>query len=140
MSICSSYSIHLFLVAQIETTQGDVFGAFCSHTWKTHPTFFGGAPAFLWRMRHNRRTPCHSLFDQAQMESEIDVYTYSGLNDLVQVCDERRLAIGGGKLTPDEADMSAGGGGRGDGGLGLSTKGRRVHCASGMLVTNNLLY
>jgi len=46
------------------------------------------------------------------MESEIDVYTYSGLNDLVQVCDERRLAIGGGKLTPDEADMSAGGGGR----------------------------
>ncbi|CAB9498926.1 TLDc [Seminavis robusta] len=97
----------------IETTKGHVFGSFTSNIWKNHPTFFGGAPSFLWRMRHNRRTVCHSLFEQAQLESEIDVYASSGLNDLFQVCDEHRLAIGGGKLTPDGEEPS------GDNGHGI---------------------
>lgn len=89
------------ILLAIETTNGDVFGAFTSHTWKNHPTFFGGGPCFLWCMRESRRTPCHSLFEQAQMESIIDVYAYSGLNDLIQVCDDDRIAIGGGKVVPD---------------------------------------
>lgn len=90
-----------YTLLAIETTKGEVFGSFTSNTWRNHPGFYGSAPAFLWRMRHNRRTPCHSLFEQAQMESEIDVYAFSGLNDLVQVCDDYRLAVGGGKLVPD---------------------------------------
>jgi TLD len=90
-----------YTLLAIETTKGQVFGAFTSHTWRNHPTFYGSAPAFLWRMRHNRRTPCHSLYEQAQLESEIDVYAYSDLNDLVQVCDDYRLAVGGGRLVPD---------------------------------------
>ena len=98
----------------IETSKGDVFGAFTSHTWRNHPSFYGTAPAFLWRMRHNRRTPCHSLFEQAQMESEIDVYAYSGLNDLFQICDDHRLAIGGGKLVPDWQEVASGDGGSND--------------------------
>jgi len=49
-------------------------------------------------MRHNRHSPCHSLFEQAQLESEIDVYEYSGLNKLVQHCSSNKIAIGGGNL------------------------------------------
>ena len=97
-----------YTLLAIETTKGHVFGAFTSHTWRNHPTFFGQPPAFLWRMRHNRRTPVHSLYEQAQLESEIDVYAYSGLNDLFQVCDEYRIAIGGGKLIPDWATAHVG--------------------------------
>lgn len=103
-----------YTILAIETTTGDVFGSFTSHTWKNQPSFYGSPPAFLWRMRQNRRTPCYSLFDQAQMESEIDVFAFSNLNDLVQVCDEKRLAIGGGKLRPDWDD-------RGDGERSAST-------------------
>ena len=69
--------------------------------------FFGnGAGAFLWRMRHNRNTPCHSLFEQAQMEAEIDVFEYSGLNNFVQHCSHDKIAIGGGNIhdTPDDVD------------------------------------
>lgn len=113
----SLYTLKQYLKASpmtllaIETSKGDVFGSFTSQTWRNHPSFYGTAPAFLWRMRHNRRTPCHSLFEQAQMESEIDVYAYSGLNDLFQICDDHRLAIGGGKLVPDWQQVTSEDGG-----------------------------
>lgn len=61
--------------------------------------FFGeGKGSFLWRMRHNRQSPCHSLFEQAQLETEIDVYEYSGLNKLIQHCSHNEIAIGGGNI------------------------------------------
>mmetsp|Transcript_85526 Transcript_85526/g.128154 ORF Transcript_85526/g.128154 Transcript_85526/m.128154 type:complete len:557 (+) Transcript_85526:197-1867(+) len=61
-------------ILAIETTKGDVFGCYTSSAWRTTFSFFGGAPSFVWRMRHGRNTPCHSLIEQAQLESEIDVY------------------------------------------------------------------
>jgi len=39
------------------------------------------AVGFLWRMRHGRNTPVHSLFEQAQLKSEIDIFPYNGSND-----------------------------------------------------------
>jgi hypothetical protein len=61
--------------------------------------FFGdGDGSFLWRMRYNRNSKCHSLFEQAQMETDIDVYSFSGLNSLVQHCSHNRIGIGGGDL------------------------------------------
>eukprot|EP00977_Amphora_coffeiformis_P021708 scaffold9758_cov167-Amphora_coffeaeformis.AAC.3 len=94
-------------ILAIETTEGHVLGAFTSHVWKESSTFYGSAPAFLWRMRENRRTPpCHSLFEQAQLESIIDVYNLvldeddpnnNGIQ-LVQLCQPNGfLAIGGGE-------------------------------------------
>ena len=61
-------------ILAIETTTGEVFGAYTSSAWRTQLSFFGGPPSFTWRMRHNRNLPCYSLIDQAQLESEIDVY------------------------------------------------------------------
>mmetsp|Transcript_21792 Transcript_21792/g.47567 ORF Transcript_21792/g.47567 Transcript_21792/m.47567 type:complete len:677 (-) Transcript_21792:46-2076(-) len=85
-------------ILAIETTNGDVFGAFTSSPWRQSPAYFGSGQSFLWKMRYNRMTPCHSLFEQAHLESEIDVYFYSGLNDYVQLCTADKLAVGGGEL------------------------------------------
>ena len=85
-------------ILAIETTNGDVFGSFTSLPWHQSPTYFGSGIAFLWKMRYNRMTPCHSLFEQAHLESEIDIFFYSGLNDYVQLCTSDKIAVGGGEL------------------------------------------
>ena len=43
-----------------------------------------------------------SLFEQAQLESEIDVFPYNGSNNYIQLCTRDKLALGGGtRLQPD---------------------------------------
>lgn len=85
-------------ILAIETSTGAVFGSFTSSPWRTHLGYYGSAPAFLWKMRHSRRTPCHSLFEQAKLESELDVYFYSCNNGLVQICSNDKIAVGGGDI------------------------------------------
>lgn len=41
----------------------------------------------------------HSLFEQAQLESEIDVFPFNGSNDYIQLCTCDKLALGGGGAT-----------------------------------------
>lgn len=92
-----------YTILAIETTNGEVFGSFTSAPWRTYNKYFGTGESFLWRMRHNRNTPVFSLFEQAQLESEIDVFPFNGSNDYVQLCTNDKLALGGGtKFTPDE--------------------------------------
>ena len=83
-------------IVAIETTDGDVFGSFTSAPWQTNNRYFGTGESFLWRMRQNRNSPVSSLFDQAQLESEIDVFPYNGSNSYVQLCTSDKLALGGG--------------------------------------------
>ena len=90
-------------VLAIETTGGEVFGSFTSSPWRTQSGYYGTGQAFLWRMRKSRKTKVYSLFEQAQLETEIEIYPYSGLNEFVQLCTNDRIALGGG-----------GGGGSGD--------------------------
>ncbi|KAL7466701.1 hypothetical protein ACHAXS_006988 [Conticribra weissflogii] len=85
-------------VLAIETTNGEVFGAFTSTPWRINNKYFGTGESFLWRMRHNRNTPVHSLFEQAQLESEIDIFPYNGSNDYIQLCTRDKLALGGGSV------------------------------------------
>jgi hypothetical protein len=58
-------------------------------------------------MRHPRSSKSHSLFEQAQMESEIDVYFYSNENAMIQLCNNELLAVGGGELETMEAVAAA---------------------------------
>jgi len=85
-------------ILAIETTKGHVFGCYVSQPWRTSPTFYGGEPSFVFKMRHSRNTPCHSLIDQAQMEGEIDVYflLQEGLHP--QVCTQKLLGVGEGSV------------------------------------------
>lgn len=93
-------------VLAIETTNGEVFGAFTSAPWRLSNKYFGTGEAFLWRMRHGRNTPVHSLFEQAQLESEIDIFPYNGSNDYIQLCTSDKLALGGGNTVLKREESS----------------------------------
>jgi TLD len=95
-------------ILAIETMDGNVFGCFTSAFWKCTSSdgFYGNGESFLWRMRHNRNLHCNSLFEQAQMESEVDVYMYSHENEMVQLCTKQRIAVGGGALEAQESDTN----------------------------------
>ena len=49
----------------------------------------------------------HSILDQAKLESELDVYYWTGINELVQYCTTDMIAIGGGALSDDGIVPSA---------------------------------
>jgi TLD len=93
-----------YTIVAIETRSGHVFGSFTSSPWRNALSFYGGQPAFVWKMRRSRRTKCASLFDQAQLESEIDVYMCAHADSLCQLCRYDSLAIGG-----DDGGAGAGG-------------------------------
>lgn len=89
-------------ILAIETTDGQVFGSFTSTNWRyERHGFYGTGESFLWRMRHNRKTKCSSLYDQAQMESEIDVYFCTHQNEMIQLSTDEMIAVGGGEVESD---------------------------------------
>jgi hypothetical protein len=85
-------------ILSIETTRGQVFGCYASTPWRTAPMFYGGSPSFVFRMRHNRNTPCHSLVEQAQMEGEIDVFFFLEDGQKPQLCTHDMIGVGEGSL------------------------------------------
>jgi hypothetical protein len=93
----------------IETVDGEVFGAFTAKAWRRNWNYFGSSDSFLWRMRHTRQEKTHSIIDQAQIESEVDVFPYTGKNQCIQLCTYDKIGIGGGAgntLSPDTASIS----------------------------------
>jgi hypothetical protein len=85
---------HSFLA--IETVDGEVFGAFTAAPWRKNWNHFGLPESFLWRMKKSRKQNCHSIIDQAQMESEIEVFPFTGVNNSIQLCTHDKIAVGGG--------------------------------------------
>lgn len=94
-----------YTIIAIETTKGEVFGSFTSFPWRTNLGFFGQIPAFVWKMRYNRRTKCASLYEQAQLESIIDVYMNTDRTQRIQVCQQRGFAVGGDETMPNMDDF-----------------------------------
>jgi hypothetical protein len=90
----------------IETVEGEVFGSFTSVPWRKNWNYFGNGESFLWRMRRSRceKDAQHSILDQAKLESELEVYYWSGRNNLVQYCTHDMLAVGGGLLRDENRD------------------------------------
>ena len=70
--------------------------------------YFGNGESFLWRMRRSRSTACSSICDQAVLESELDVYPATGINDYFQLCLHNKMIVGGGENTLDRSDFSDG--------------------------------
>ena len=95
-----------FSILALETVDGEVMGAFTTEPWRKTWSYFGGGDSFLWRMRHSRKTKCHSIIDQAHLESEIEVFPYTGENHCIQFCTSSKIAVGGGS-PPDGQPSSA---------------------------------
>lgn len=98
-------SIHSFLdrakgsqcsLLSIETVDGEVFGCFTCDPWHRESESYGNGQSFLWRYRHNRHQKTWSVLEQANMESEVDVYPLAtGSRPQVQLCTETTFGIGG---------------------------------------------
>jgi len=82
----------------IETLDGQVFGSFTSTPWREKYGYFGTGESFVWRMRKSRLTPCLSLLEQAKMESTIETFPFTGRNEMLQVCQNNLIALGGGEI------------------------------------------
>lgn len=89
-----------YSILALETVDGEVFGCFTAQPWRKNWNYFGTGESFLWRMRRSRLEKTHCILEQAHLESEIDVFPYTGENRLIQLCTHDRIAVGGG--TPSE--------------------------------------
>jgi hypothetical protein len=93
-------------ILAIETGKGEVFGSFTSNPWRNGHGFYGGPPAYVWKMRKCRQTKCYSLYHQAKLESEIDVFMCAPTtSQMLQVCRHDALAIGGDNTAPSLDDF-----------------------------------
>ena len=84
---------------------GDVLGSFTSSPWRVNGhAYYGSGEAFLWRLSKSRLTYCQDCRQQKQLESEIEVYGWSGSNRNIQLLPtyDSDLALGGGP--PDHVD------------------------------------
>lgn len=92
-------STHTILA--IETTEGEVFGSFTSSPWRhMGSTYYGSCESFLWRMSKNRLTPCETAMDRAKLESDVEVFKWTGENRNIQMSGPKMIAVGGGE--PDK--------------------------------------
>lgn len=64
---------------------------------RKNTAFFGNGESFLWRMREPRNTTPRSLsaIDLASLESDGEVFPWTGRDRLIQHCTSDRIAVGG---------------------------------------------
>lgn len=86
-------------ILAIETDRGEVFGSFTSSPWRIQRDgYYGSGEAFLWRLKKSRFTPCASVEEKIQLESDVEVFEWSHNNRNVQAWFgmEGELCVGGG--------------------------------------------
>lgn len=88
-------------ILAIETMDGDVFGSFTSSPWRPNGNaYYGSGETFLWRLSRSRYTPCKTVEEQIKLESDLDIFGWTGKNRNVQylVDPEAQIILGGGTL------------------------------------------
>ena len=91
-----------YTILAIETMDGEVFGAFTAQPWHIAWKYYGTNESFLWRLRKRRARKGKSTGDEE--DGDLDVYRYSGMNRNIQLCNTKRLAVGGGIPSSSDAD------------------------------------
>ena len=84
-----------YTIMSVETKDGTVFGAFCSSPWRVRPSWFGSGESFLWRLKNSRIAPGTNVRNY-DFDNEMEVYPYTGNDELIQYCTKRTIAVGGG--------------------------------------------
>jgi len=97
-TLANKVSTSRYTILAIETMDGDVFGSFNSQPWQKTDKYVGGGQSFLWRMKKQRSFGANSesIEAEADRESDIEVFHWTGENDLCQLMSDARIAVGGG--------------------------------------------
>ena len=56
-------------------------------------------------MKGDRKTLCKSVIDQAQLESDVEIFSWTGANYLTQLCNNEMIALGGGSTDGREGSF-----------------------------------
>jgi len=92
-------------IVGVETTDGHVFGAFVSTPWRVRSSWFGSGECFLWRLKRSRFLDgAESTRRNFDYDNEMEVYPYTGSDDLIQYCTHKTIAIGGGDWSNGNAN------------------------------------
>mmetsp|Transcript_5651 Transcript_5651/g.6259 ORF Transcript_5651/g.6259 Transcript_5651/m.6259 type:complete len:173 (+) Transcript_5651:2-520(+) len=82
---------------------GDVFGSFTSSPWRPQGReYYGSGESFLWRLKKSRYTPCDKVEEQIDLESQVEIFKWTGENRNIQ------------SLANPDGDLILGGGGKED--------------------------
>ncbi|KAL3909767.1 MAG: hypothetical protein SGARI_002433 [Bacillariaceae sp.] len=94
-SLLASVRGSTYTMIGVETNHGEVFGSFTGTPWRASGRWFGNGEAFLWRLKKPRFTsPRNSR--KPNFEREMEVYPYTGYDELAQFCTAKTIAVGGG--------------------------------------------
>lgn len=85
----------------VETMEGDVFGSFTGTPWRKQKDWYGSGEAFLWRLKQSRPAST-DLSAKTSNNNQMEIYPYTGADNLVQYCSEASLAVGGGDWKEQE--------------------------------------
>jgi hypothetical protein len=87
----------------VETTDGHVFGVFCSSPWRVQRSWFGSGESFLWRLKNPRFQPGTGRSSRTyEFDNEMEVYPYTGHDEFIQYATKKTLAVGGGDWDASE--------------------------------------
>jgi len=86
-------------VLAIQTTDGNIFGAFTNSRWRANGKhFYGSCESFLWKMRKSlHEKKCANVTEQAILESELEIYPWTGQNRNIQFSNMKTMGLGGGE-------------------------------------------
>jgi TLD len=95
MTLLSKVQSCRHTIISVETVDGYVFGAFCFSPWRVQSAWFGSGESFLWRLKKPRIKNNNQTYDN-DSDNEIEIYPYTGHDELIQYCTTQTLAVGGG--------------------------------------------
>ena len=97
-TLLSSVRSSTHTIIGVETKDGEVFGSFTGSPWRKGKRWFGTGEAFLWRLKKPRYTAARNAAI-SNFENEMEVYPYTGYDEMVQYCTSKTIAVGGGEWT-----------------------------------------
>ena len=93
----SKASLSQYTILAIETLEGDVFGCFMASPWVIRNRYEFSGQSFLWRTRKPRSSASTmSPDEQVENEEQIDIFKWSGENEMCQLFCHDKIAVGGG--------------------------------------------
>ena len=84
-----------YTIVGVETNHGEVFGSFTGSPWRVGNKWYGSGESFLWRLKRSRLTSQRNS-NHSNFENKMEVYPFTGYDDLVQYCTTKTMAVGGG--------------------------------------------